>query len=83
MGYGQLVWADPRDVRADPIRFQMVQEAPATPPPPDQVSSTAKIAEFMQQIVTPSLAVEPTKPKRPGRKSIGDLGKMAGIDHDV
>lgn len=77
VGYGQLVWADPRDVASDPARFQRVEQ---THTPNEVISSSAEIATLLQSQVQPGLAQQPTREPAPGRKKVSDLKKMAGIE---
>lgn len=77
VGYGQIVWASPLDVDADPSRFQRY-----TPPPPpkDNVAESAEqIADFMQTQASPEVKPQQAQVKRVNGH---DLAKMAGFEDE-
>lgn len=88
-GYGALLWVDPRDADADPMRFKRSQQQedidrtretfvlPNASPQPT-VSSAEDFARVMEAQRNNAF-VPPSQPKPSRRKSINDLKKKAGF----
>lgn len=74
VGYGQIVWASPLDVDADPTRFQRYAPPPPTPEKPAQ--TVTEIAEFMQNQAQPEVKAQQAQVKRVNGR---DIAKMAGF----
>lgn len=85
-GYGALLWVDPRDIDADPMRFKRSQQQedldrtreafmPTHNGP--VASGAADVAEIIEGARNKAF-VPPTQGKPQGRKSITDLKKKAG-----
>jgi glycosyltransferase involved in cell wall biosynthesis len=76
VGYGQIVWASPLDVDADPMRFRRYVPNPA--PMPTQVATTAAdIAAFMENQPKPTPQAPPVK-----RVNGKEIARMAGFEDE-